>query len=95
MTNPKNTDTSLSGDLVKWLREEASFAYHRAEEDMLTEAADRIEALEAENERLREGLREYVYETTHLSPQEEDGSHWCKISANCLNSARAALKAKQ
>ena len=49
----KHTDTSRSGDLIKWLREEASFAYHRAEKDMLTEAADRIEALEAENERLR------------------------------------------
>jgi hypothetical protein len=44
----------MTGDLIKWLREEASFAYHRAEEDMLTEAADRIEALEAENMMLRE-----------------------------------------
>ena len=54
-------------------------------------AADLIETQAREIERLREALIEYVYETTHLSPQEEDGSHWCKISANCLSKARAAL----
>ena len=42
----------MTDDLVKWLRDEASFAYERAERDALTEAADRIEALTAENERL-------------------------------------------
>lgn len=32
-----------------------------------------------------------VYETTHLSPEESDGSHWCKISKEALDTARAAL----
>ena len=48
MTNPKHTDTSPSGDLVKMLR--------AGDLCGLTLAADRIEALEAENERLREAL---------------------------------------
>ena len=42
---------------------------------------------------LVEALREYVYETTHLSPEQRDGSHWCKISKECSTRARAALAA--
>lgn len=53
--------------------------------------ADRIEQLTAEVERLREALRVMIYETTHLSPMEPDGSHWCRITADALNTARAAL----
>ncbi len=45
MTNPKHTDTSPSGDLVESLRDMPVWP--------MEEAADRIEALEAENERLR------------------------------------------
>ena len=52
---------------------------------------DLIETQAREIERLRVALRQYVYETTSLSPREDDGSHWCKISANCLSNARAAL----
>lgn len=52
---------------------------------------DRIEQLTAEVERLREALRVMIYETTHLSPMEPDGSHWCRITADALNTARAAL----
>ena len=51
MTN--HTDTSRSGDLVERLREQAYFA-DRSAEDAFNEAADRIEALEAENMMLRE-----------------------------------------
>lgn len=36
-------------------------------------------------------LREMVYEATHLSPMEPDGSHWCKISEEALTASRAAL----
>lgn len=43
-------------------------------------------------ERLREALALMIYETTSLSPMECDGSHWCNISANALEKARAALK---
>ena len=42
-------------------------------------------------EALRAALQRMVYETTHLSPMEDDGSHWCKISAEALAQARAAL----
>lgn len=41
---------------------------------------------------LRRALAQFVYETTHLSPMEDDGSHWCKISAECLEQARKALE---
>ena len=43
---------------------------------------------------LFECLREMVYETTHLSPRNDDGSHTCKISAKTLDRARAALRAR-
>jgi len=42
---------------------------------------------------LVDALQEFIYETTHLSPIEDDGSHWCKISADCLEKGRAALRA--
>ena len=47
--------------------------------------------LAAERERLRSALERMVYETTHLSPLEDDGSHWCKISREALEQSRAAL----
>ena len=46
---------------------------------------ERVKALEA-------ALQTFIYETTHLSPIEDDGSHWCKISAECLEKGRAALR---
>lgn len=42
----------MTDDLVERLREQAYFA-DRSAEDAFNEAADRIEALEAENERMR------------------------------------------
>lgn len=48
------------------------------------EAADEIE-------RLRAALSEMVYETTHLSAMQDDGSHWCRITKETLVQARAAL----
>jgi hypothetical protein len=44
----------------------------------------RVEVLET-------ALREIVYETTHLSVLEDDGSHNCRISKDALDQARAAL----
>lgn len=52
---------------------------------------DELVALREENARLRAALKEAVYEATHLSPQETDGSHWAKMSAAWLTRARAAL----
>lgn len=37
-------------------------------------------------------LERFVYETTHLSPQNEDGSHDCRISKKCLLHGRIALE---
>jgi hypothetical protein len=72
-------------------------AAHQAHEVTVLRA--RIEELERnlaaaqEREaRLREALQTMIYETTHLSPEEDDGSHWCKISRDALSAARAALK---
>ena len=48
----------------------------------------------AEIERLRAVLTVMVYETTHLSAEEADGSHWCRISKEALTQARAALAQK-
>ena len=61
MTNPKHTDTSRSGDLVERLRgdwpeilvEKHWMMDSDAIDKQREEAADRIEALEAENERLK------------------------------------------
>jgi hypothetical protein len=47
--------------------------------------------LEREVERLQAALKQLVYEVTHLSPEEDDGSHWCKISRKALADARKAL----
>ena len=49
----------------------------------------------AEIEKLREALRELIYETTHLSPQEDDGSHRCTITGETLRKARAAPGEKE
>lgn len=56
------------------------------------EAARAIEALVAENARLREALTEMVYEATHLSPEQDDGSHWANIGSETLARARATLE---
>lgn len=40
---------------------------------------------------LVDALRGLVYETTHMSPLESDGSHKCRITADALAKARAAL----
>lgn len=50
-----------------------------------------IERLRAVNAELLAALRTMVYETTHLSPLEDDGSHKCKISKAALEAARAAI----
>ena len=61
----------------------------------ITERNDLVEYANVElGEKLAkavEALRLYIYETTHLSAEEDDGSHWCKISKDCLTRARATL----
>ena len=45
----------------------------------------------SQDQLLFDALAEFVYEATHLSPEREDGSHWCKISSECLSNARYVL----
>lgn len=59
-----------------------------------------VEGLAAEwpsapNVTLAPALARMVYETTSLSPMEDDGSHWCKISKEALDNARRALAQSQ
>ena len=68
----------------------APIAYVRAGKKTAALVAE-LGAARAEIARLREALRAMVYEITHLSPMGVDGSHWCKISADALDKARAAL----
>jgi hypothetical protein len=44
-----------------------------------------------QEQRLRAALLAMVYEATHLSPERDDGSHDCRISAATLRAAREAL----
>lgn len=71
----------MTNDLVQRLRDPSSRCCHA---DIMEEAADAIE-------RLRAALSEMVYETTHLSAMQDDGSHWCRITKETLVQARAAL----
>tara|TARA_R110000824_G_scaffold4307_5_gene20632 strand:- start:886 stop:1167 length:282 start_codon:yes stop_codon:yes gene_type:complete len=53
------------------------------------------DTLRAEVARLKAALRTMVYEATHLSPEAEDLSHWCKFTGDALQDARAALGHKE
>ena len=77
-------------DIVERLRSPASVFYEYPADNgaLLKQAANEIE-------KLRTALRELIYETTHLSPQEDDGSHRCTITGETLRKARAALGEKQ
>lgn len=57
--------------------------------------AEELARVKAQLEVAREALRVMVYETTHLSLLEDDGSHKCRISKKALEQARAALKASE
>jgi hypothetical protein len=52
-------------------------------------------AARAECKRLRAALEIMIYETTHLSREEDDGSHWCKISKAALEQARDAYHRRE
>jgi hypothetical protein len=66
--------------LVAWLREEADLAHYRAEEDMLTEAADHIAALaaqlaeaRAENARLLASVKGWAADAARLN---DNADYW-------------------
>lgn len=50
-----------------------------------------VEAALALSARLAEALRTMIYETTHLSPENDDGSHDCRISRPALATSRGVL----
>lgn len=43
---------------------------------------------------LETALANMLYEVTHLSPMNDDGSHQCRISAEAVRLAREALNAE-
>lgn len=59
-------------------------------EEMQANAELIVHAVNAHDD-LVAALRAMVYEATHLSPPEDDGSHWCRITKQTLDAARAAL----
>jgi len=81
MTNPNHTDTSRSGDLVERLRSMTPASPFAPTENFPPhKAADRIEALEAEVE----GLREVLEHITDIEPDADNMGRFHDI-------ARAAL----
>jgi hypothetical protein len=68
----------------------------QAERDNLfTTNGEIANTIAADNLRLRAALKTMVYETTHLSSLEDDGSHKCRISKRALAAAREALAYQQ
>lgn len=61
---------------------------------VLLEMQNIILGLEDEIGQLRKALGLMIYETTHLSAAESNGSHWCKISGEALALARKAIEAE-
>lgn len=59
------------------------------EAEFLVDELNGKESLTAQLEEARKALRTFIYETTHLSACENDGSHWCKISKETLEKGRA------
>lgn len=87
--------------LVAWLREEADFAHYRAEEDMLTEAADTVQSIAAqlaealaESERLRGALRGVFEEwagSEGFIPETAPEGYLLHLTKRMADIARAAL----
>jgi len=66
------TKTMTDERMIAWLREYAKLAVYLSEEEILNEIADRIEALEAEVERLKDQLS-----------VETEPSPYCPICGSC------------
>lgn len=66
----------------------ASWTYQMMLDAAPTPPSDLPQSL---RDRVVEVLSRGIHETTHLSPREDDGSHWAKISAAWLEDARAIL----
>jgi len=81
----------MSPEDVEYLRKDKHIAYLADYRAAYEESCQQIDSYKAEVARLRSALQSMVYETTHLSPLQDDGSHWCKISHGALAEARAAL----
>lgn len=90
MTNPKHTDTSRSGDLVERLRTSVTVD---AIVLAAAQAADRIEALEAENERLRAAIS--WIEPPFMDDKTPESELRSRIEFCVADAKRAALVEKQ
>jgi hypothetical protein len=84
-------DWDTPNDWPEYTRSDIAQAKAASLEVYIMQMEDNLYKLEAEVERLKAALRTMVYETTHLSPEKDDGSHWCSITADALQAARTAL----
>lgn len=69
---------------IKWREDRALIARSRTLGPLLAQQVVELTA----------ALETMVYEATHLSPEQDDGSHWAKISKAALTKARSALAGK-
>lgn len=83
-TNRSQLAMSDEPSVVERLRRLGSDLQDEYAWEVCGRGADRIQVLE-------HALREMIYETTHHSPMELDGSHKCRITAVTLDAARKAL----
>ena|ERR1700722_5908257 len=60
--------------------------------EQLVETMQRKQQALQREAKLRKALRLMIHESTHLSPMEDDGSHWCRITRESLEQARAAYR---
>jgi predicted nucleic acid-binding Zn-ribbon protein len=89
----KQQIAKLEGELAsaRTMRDDHFAEIVRARE-IITGLRLKTEALTAERDAARGALKVMVYETTHLSSENDDGSHNCRISRDALTNARAELK---
>lgn len=102
----KETSDPVAWQVFNELTKTWTQTYHNeAKADTLVEQGYKIRPLYARTPAIADGvgddalnmaltaLLEFVYQTTHLSPREPDGSHCCRISGDCLSDGRKAITA--
>ena len=88
-----NTDTSRSGDLVERLHYTADHcSTHEIDVGLVYDAADRIEALEAENERLREALEQFLALIEHQYSGSREAMNALQEADNFASATLAKLE---
>ena len=89
---PTQADIAMADEIAEWdwhIGTVYTLRHYLASHRIAHEAP-----LLARNAELEAALGEMVYETTHLSPLRDDGSHIPRITRKTLAAARAALATK-